>query len=616
TWENPFEQQQRLREVQQWQAQPRGAAAAAAGSGAEGGAESSTVSTNTVSQLAEDMDSMAASWAAGGFNHDLFISWMGRSLRTRSEIRTRYVEGKSGGGTAKFSAPVQDNPRGAANDTRGPVAAWPGSTVAAREATQAPQAAAAATVCEDRREKAGAAAVSAAAAAAAAAAVSSAGGAARAAVRSLDTPRAAKGQEQQVPSPAAVETKKIPPVEAAGLKPAGQEKAAAVVAKKPAAAKAAEQQPPPQQQQQLLKRGASAGKQEAAAPAAAGAVGVGTLEAQMADLQVVEERKQAAKAKKAARRAEEAAEREDREMQEAVARKEAAARRREATAAAAARSKAEAAAREAARIAEAKAATEARVMAAVAAQAKAEREAKEAAKKTAKENAELQQANRAKRQERAKAVADAQAANEARAAEKAQREAAEAAAAAAAAGPAMRGGGVGGGGALLADMSLEVRLKKAIDSGNSLAVQSIYDEADQTPGASMKKIKKKCQRYLNKKAGEDQKLQQASQPAPARGAGTGAAAAQAAAAQRPTQHDMFCPNNIAPQLIGKQGQTINKLMKESRAKIVVKPYPDRSGNDVVITGTPNAVKTAKRLVEEFYRPQGCQPTALPPPSSA
>ncbi|CAN0199357.1 unnamed protein product, partial [Ectocarpus sp. 12 AP-2014] len=180
----------------------------------------------------------------------------------------------------------------------------------------------------------------------------------------------------------------------------------------------------------------------------------------------------------------------------------------------------------------------------------------------------------------------------------------------------MRGGGVGGGGALLADMSLEVRLKKSIDNGNTLAVQSIYDEADQTPGASMKKIKKKCQRYLNKKAGEDQKLQQASQPAPVRGAGAGAAAAQAAAAQRPTQHDMFCPNNIAPQLIGKQGQTVNKLMKESRAKIVVKPYPDRSGNDVVITGTPNAVKTAKRLVEDFYRSKGCQPATLPPPSSA
>ncbi|CBJ26354.1 conserved unknown protein [Ectocarpus siliculosus] len=630
TWENPFEQQQRrLREVQQAQAQPRGAPAAAGG-GAEGGAESSSSASTTVSQLAKDIDSMAASWKAGGFNHDRFTSWMGRALRTRSEIRTRREEGKSGGGLPKFSAPVQDSPRGATNDVRGPLAAWPGSSVATREAVQVPQAgaaaaaAAAAAVGEDRREMAGAAAASGGAAARGAdgggAAAGGAVSVARAAVRSSDIPRAATGREQQVPWPAAVETKKVPAVEAAGLKTVGQETAAAAaVAKKPTAAKATEQPP---QQQQLLKTGASAGKKEVGA-AAAGAVGVATLEAQMADLQAAEERQQAAKAKKAARRAEEAAEREDRETQEAVARKEAAARRREATAAGAARSKAEAAARETARIAEAKAATEARVMAAVAAQAKAEKDAKEAAKKTAKESADLQQANRAKRQERAKAVADAKAANEARAAEKAQREEKEAAAAAAATaaaaaatGPAMRGGGVGGGGALLADMSLEVRLKKAIDSGNTLAVQSIYDEADQTPGASMKKIKKKCQRYLNKKAGEDQKLQQASQPAPVRGAGAGAAAAQAAAAQRPTQHDMFCPNNIAPQLIGKQGQTVNKLMKDSRAKIVVKPYPDRSGNDVIITGTPNAVKTAKRLVEEFYRSKGCQPSALPPPSSA
>ncbi|CAB1099858.1 unnamed protein product [Ectocarpus sp. CCAP 1310/34] len=530
TWENPFEQQQRLQEVQQSQAQPRGATAAAGG-GEEGGAESSSSASTTVSQLAKDGDSMAESWKAGGFNHGQFTSWMGRALRTRSEIQTRHEEGKSGGGLAKFSAPVQDSPRSATNDVRWPLAAWPESSVATRVAAQVPQASAAA-VGEDRREKAGpaaanagaanAGAASAGAASAGAAGGGSAGGAAgsvaRAAVPSSNIPRATTGREQKVPSPAAVETKKAPAVEAAGLKPAGQETAAAAaaaaaVAKKPAAAKAAEQPPPPQQ---LLKRGASAGKTEAAA-AAAGAVRVGTLEAQMADLQAAEERKQAAKAKKAARRAEEAAEREDREMQEAVARKEAAARRREATAAAAARTKAEAAARETARIAEAKAATEARVMAAVAAQAKAEKEAKEAAKKTAKENDDLQQANRAKRQERAKAVADAKAANEARAAEKAQREeraaAAEAAAAAAvAAGPAMRGGGVGGGGALLAHMSLEVRLKKAIDSGvseavgwpsNTLAVQSIYDEADQTPGASIKKIKKKCKKWLNKKEGEN-----------------------------------------------------------------------------------------------------------------
>ncbi|CAM9195020.1 unnamed protein product, partial [Ectocarpus sp. 13 AM-2016] len=359
TWENPFEQQQRPQEVQQAQAQPRGAAAAAVG-GAGGGAESSPSASTTVPQLAMDVDSMAASWEAGEFNHDQFTSWVGRVLRVRSEIRTRHEEGKSGGGLAKFSAPVQDSPRGAANDVRGPLAAWPGSSVATREAVQVPHAAAAAAaaaVGEDRRQKAGPAAASAGAASAAGAAAGAAACVARAAAPSSDIPRATTGREQQVPLPAAVETKKASAVEAAGLKMAGQETAAAAaVAKKPAAAKAAEQ---PLPQQQLLKRGASAGKKEAAA-AAAGAVGVGTLEAQMADLRAAEERKQAAKAKKAARRAEEVAEREDRETQEAVARKQAAARRREATAAAAARSKAEAAARETARIAEAKAATEAR----------------------------------------------------------------------------------------------------------------------------------------------------------------------------------------------------------------------------------------------------------------
>lgn len=168
---------------------------------------------------------------------------------------------------------------------------------------QVPQAAAAAAaVGEDRREKAGAAAASAGAAAARGAnggggGAGAAVGVARAAVRSSDIPREAKGREQQVPSPGAVETKKAPAVEAAGLKPAGQETAAAAVAKKPTAVKVAEQPPP---QQQLLKRGAGAGKKEAAA-AAAGTVGVATLEAQMADLQAAEERKQAAKAKKAAR---------------------------------------------------------------------------------------------------------------------------------------------------------------------------------------------------------------------------------------------------------------------------------------------------------------------------
>lgn len=76
---------------------------------------------------------MAANWKAGGFNHDQFTSWLGRALRTRSEIRTRHEEGKSGEDPAKFSAPVQVSPRGATNDVGGPRAAWPGSSVTTRE---------------------------------------------------------------------------------------------------------------------------------------------------------------------------------------------------------------------------------------------------------------------------------------------------------------------------------------------------------------------------------------------------------------------------------------------------------------------------------------------------
>lgn len=41
-----------------------------------------------------------------------------------------------------------------------------------------------------------------------------------------------------------------------------------------------------------------------------------------------------------------------------------------------------------------------------------------------------------------------------------------------------------------------------VDPQNALAVQAIHDEADQTPGADMKKIKKKCKKWLNKKEGE------------------------------------------------------------------------------------------------------------------
>lgn len=54
--------------------------------------------------------------------------------------------------------------------------------------------------------------------------------------------------------------------------------------------------------------------------------------------------------------------------------------------------------------------------------------------------------------------------------------------------------------------------------------------------------------------------------------------------------------NIAPQVIGRGGQTVNKLMKDSKAKIVVKPYPDRSGNDVIITGTASTVNVSCLLL--------------------
>lgn len=54
----------------------------------------------------------------------------------------------------------------------------------------------------------------------------------------------------------------------------------------------------------------------------------------------------------------------------------------------------------------------------------------------------------------------------------------------------------------------------------------------------------------------------------------------------------FSPQNVAPRIIGKGGIFINRLMQDSRAKIVVKPYTDKSGNDIVMTGTPGAVKVS------------------------
>lgn len=49
-----------------------------------------------------------------------------------------------------------------------------------------------------------------------------------------------------------------------------------------------------------------------------------------------------------------------------------------------------------------------------------------------------------------------------------------------------------------------------------------------------------------------------------------------------------------PQLIGKAGVTINKLMKDSKAKIVVRQQ-DGKESDVIITGTPRNVMV--RVVE-------------------
>lgn len=53
---------------------------------------------------------------------------------------------------------------------------------------------------------------------------------------------------------------------------------------------------------------------------------------------------------------------------------------------------------------------------------------------------------------------------------------------------------------------------------------------------------------------------------------------------------LFVLKHLAGQVIGVRGQTINRLMKESKAKIVLKPYRDNSGHDVVITGVPLAVQ--------------------------
>ncbi|CAM9434355.1 unnamed protein product [Scytosiphon promiscuus] len=80
--------------------------------------------------------------------------------------------------------------------------------------------------------------------------------------------------------------------------------------------------------------------------------------------------------------------------------------------------------------------------------------------------------------------------------------------------------------------------------------------------------------------------------------------------------EMFCPNSIAGQVIGRGGQTVKRLMEESGAWIVVKTYADRTGHDVVISGFPQAVQVARLRVEQLYRSLGCEPTLLPPPMPA
>ena len=50
---------------------------------------------------------------------------------------------------------------------------------------------------------------------------------------------------------------------------------------------------------------------------------------------------------------------------------------------------------------------------------------------------------------------------------------------------------------------------------------------------------------------------------------------------------------LAGYIIGTRGQTINKLMRESKAKIFLNTYQDRSGHDVVITGPAAAVQVGR-----------------------
>lgn len=48
--------------------------------------------------------------------------------------------------------------------------------------------------------------------------------------------------------------------------------------------------------------------------------------------------------------------------------------------------------------------------------------------------------------------------------------------------------------------------------------------------------------------------------------------------------------SIAARIIRRGGVLIARLMQKSRAKVAIKPYPDKTGNDLVMTGSPSAVK--------------------------
>eukprot|EP00904_Undaria_pinnatifida_P011406 jgi/Undpi1/7396/HiC_scaffold_22.g09869.m1 len=120
------------------------------------------------------------------------------------------------------------------------------------------------------------------------------------------------------------------------------------------------------------------------------------------------------------------------------------------------------------------------------------------------------------------------------------------------------------------------------------------------------KIRKACKKWLKKKELKNKEELRASQRT--------APTVSRTPVPTKTLEEIYCPNNIAPQLIGKGGVHITLLMRETKATIVVKQYYDKSASDVVISGAPANVAVAKRRVEDFYRLKGCDPDLLPPPS--